>query len=124
MNKNLIKWLIGTALIGIIGFVIIKYPPQILFYQNLPFILFLRRAFFILLLSFVFGFYRLLKGPSAVDRVAAFYVIGMLITGFCALINISTGRSWYIDIAIAWFIQNFIWALAFAKSLEGRDFDE
>jgi multicomponent Na+:H+ antiporter subunit F len=50
--------------------------------------------------------------------------MGILIVGFCAILSIPTGRDWYIDIAIAWALQSFIGALALAKYLEGRGFDE
>jgi len=42
----------------------------------------------------------------------------------CAILTISTGRSWYIDIGIAWALQSFISTLALSKYLEGRGFDE
>jgi len=38
--------------------------------------------------------------------------------------GISTGRSWYIDIAIAWALQSFIATLALAKFLEGKSLDD
>jgi multicomponent Na+:H+ antiporter subunit F len=51
-------------------------------------------------------------------------MLGRLIVGICALLSISTKRSWYIDIGIAWALQSFISTLALAKFLEGKDFDE
>jgi multicomponent Na+:H+ antiporter subunit F len=47
-----------------------------------------------------------------------------MIVGLCALLTISTDRSWYIDIGIAWALQSFISTLALSKYLEGKDFDE
>ena len=121
---KLIKWLIGTLIILSILVVIIFYPIQILFYPDLPFIPFFTRCLFILLLSCFFCLYRILRGPTAPDRIVAIDILGILIVGFCALLGIPTGRSWYIDIGIAWALQSFIGTLALAKYLEGRDFDE
>jgi len=47
-----------------------------------------------------------------------------LIVGFCVIMNVVTGRSWYIDIGIAWALQSFIASLALAKYLEGKSLDE
>ncbi|HOX54539.1 MAG TPA: monovalent cation/H+ antiporter complex subunit F [Candidatus Omnitrophota bacterium] len=63
-------------------------------------------------------------GPSAADRAIAADIMGILIVGFCAVLSIPTGRDWYIDIAIAWALQSFIGALALAKFLEGKGFDD
>ena len=54
----------------------------------------------------------------------AILALGVLIVGFCAILGIPTGRSWYMDIGIAWALQSFIGTLALAKYLEGRGFDE
>ena len=119
-----LRWFIGTLIIlGIFG-VIIFYPIKILFYPDLPYIPLFTRALYILLLSCILCLYRILKGPTAPDRIVAIDILGILIVGFCALLCIPTGRSWYIDIGIAWALQSFIGALALSKYLEGRDFDE
>ena len=65
-----------------------------------------------------------MRGPTAADRAVAIDTMGILVVGFCAILSIPTGRDWYIDIAIAWALQSFIGALALAKYLEGRGFDE
>ena len=73
---------------------------------------------------FAFCLFRLMLGPTPADRAVAVDTLGILIVGFCAILSIATGRGWYIDIAIAWALQSFIGALALAKYLEGRGFDE
>jgi len=65
-----------------------------------------------------------LRGPTAPDRVVAIDILGILIVGFCAILGIPTGRSWYIDIGIDWALQSFIGTIALAKYIEGRSFDE
>jgi multicomponent Na+:H+ antiporter subunit F len=78
----------------------------------------------IILLSSFFCLYRILRGPTPSDRIIGTDMLGILIIGICALLSISTGRSWYMDIGIAWALQSFICTLALAKFLEGKDFDE
>lgn len=124
MIARRIRWFIGTVTIAaIITFIIVR-PLPILFYENLPFIGFFKRALLILLLCLVLCAYRVFRGPTAPDRVVAIDILGILIVGLCAILGIPTGRSWYIDIGIAWALQSFIGTLALAKYLEGRDFDD
>ena len=76
------------------------------------------------MLCFALCLARLMLGPTPADRAVAIDTIGILIVGFCAVLSVPTGRDWYLDIAIAWALQSFIGALALAKYLEGRGFDE
>jgi len=119
-----LRWLIGALVILGILVVIVFYPMKILFYPDLPFIPLFTRCLFILLLSCFFCLYRILRGPTAPDRIVAIDILGILIVGFCALLGIPTGRGWYIDIGIAWALQSFIATLALSKYLEGKGFDE
>ena len=124
MKKNKTHYILGSIFILGILFVILFRPLPILFYQDLPFIDLLKRAFFILLFSCVLCLYRILKGPTAADRAVTLDMLGVLIVGFCAIMGISTGRTWYVDIAIAWALQSFIATLALAKFLEGKSLDD
>jgi multicomponent Na+:H+ antiporter subunit F len=121
---RIIRYIIGLILLLGILFVIIFRTPGILIYPDLPYLGFLSRAFFILILCSVLCLYRIIKGPTSPDRIVAIDMFGILIVGFCAVMSIATGRGWYIDIGIAWALQSFISTLALAKYLEGRDFDE
>jgi len=119
-----IRWFIGAiALTGILGLIIIR-PLPFLFYSELPYLGFIGRALYILILACVLCLYRICKGPTGADRVVAIDILGIMIAGLCAILTISTGRSWYIDIGIAWALQSFISTLALSKYLEGRGFDE
>ena len=123
MNR-IVRYIIGLiVLLGILLLVLLR-PPGILIYPELPYLGFLRRAFFVLVLCSVLSLYRIVRGPTAPDRIVAIDMFGILIVGFCAILSIATGRGWYIDIGIAWALQSFISTLALAKYLEGRDFDE
>lgn len=123
LNKT-VRYIIGLIVIlGILIF-IICCPPKIFIYAGLAHLGFAKRALFILVLCSTLCLYRVLRGPTATDRIVAIDMFGILIVGFCAVLSISTGRKWYIDIGIAWALQSFISTLALAKYLEGRDFDD
>lgn len=119
-----LRWLLGLIIIIGIAILILYYPYSILFYPNLPYVGLFKRALFILILCALLCLYRILRGPTASDRIVAIDIFGILIVGFCTVVSIPTGRSWYIDIGIAWALQSFISTLALAKYLEGRGFDE
>jgi len=118
------RWLIGAVILTAIVCLIIIRPMPFLFYPGLPFVEFLGRTFYILLLAALLCLYRIARGPTGADRIVALDMLGILIIGFCAILTISTNRSWYIDIGIAWALQSFISTLALSKYLEGKDFDD
>lgn len=118
------RWFTGLAAIALALSAIFMLNIPILFYHKLPHVLFFSRCFLILLMTALLCLYRVLRGPTAADRIVAVDILGVLIIGFCAIIGIPTGRSWYIDIGIAWALQSFISTLALAKYLEGKDLDE
>ncbi|MFZ2602893.1 MAG: cation:proton antiporter [Candidatus Omnitrophota bacterium] len=121
MKSKYLHWFLGLlGISALLLFVSFYSLPSLLKWQS-PF---LSRCFFILMVCFAFCLLRLLMGPTPADRAVAVDTLGILIVGFCAILSISTGRGWYIDIAIAWALQSFIGALALAKYLEGRGFDE
>ncbi len=123
MSRRL-RWIIGLLILLGIFCLILFYPLPVLIHRGLPFIAFYRRALFVLILCVLFCLYRVFRGPTAPDRIVAIDIFGILIVGFCAILGVPTGRSWYIDIGIAWALQSFIGTLALAKYLEGKDFDE
>ena len=100
------------------------WPLEVLSYPGLPYVEFLGRALFIIILACFLCLYRIARGPSGADRIVAIDILGIMIIGLCAILTISTGRSWYIDIGIAWALQSFISTLALSKYLEGKGFDE
>ncbi len=121
---KILRWLIGAIiLIGIIVLIIL-HPFPFLFYPDLPYVGIIGRALYIIILAAFMCLYRIMLGPTSADRIVAIDIMGILIVGFCAILSISTGRSWYIDIGIVWALQSFISTLALSKYLEGKDFDE
>jgi len=118
------RWLIGAIILGVVIALIILRPMPFLFASGLPHTGFFGRGLYIIILACFLCLYRICRGPTGADRIVAVDILGIMIAGFCALLTISTGRSWYIDIGIAWALQSFISTLALSKYLEGRDFDE
>lgn len=121
---KIIRWCLGAALLAGLIALIVAHPFSFLFYPDLPHLAFLGRALYIIILACVLCLYRVWKGPTGADRIVATDILGIMIVGLCAVLTISTGRSWYIDIGIAWALQSFISTLALSKYLEGRGFDE
>lgn len=122
---KLVRWIAGAlVLLGLIVLIILLPFRSIFFQQNPEHIGFVGRVVYILILSSLMVLFRVLRGPTAADRIVAIDIFGILIVGLCAVLSISTGRSWYIDIGIAWGLQSFIGTLALSKYLEGRSFDD
>ncbi len=121
---KILRWIIGAIILGAIIGLILFRPLSFLFYPDLPYVGFTGRAIYILILACALCLYRIFRGPTGADRIVAIDIFGIMIIGFCSILTISTGRSWYIDIGIAWALQSFIGTLAFSKYLEGKGFDE
>lgn len=120
-----LRWILGSiALLGIVALIVFLPFRSMFFINNPVHIGFVGRIVYILILSSLMVLFRVLKGPTAADRIVAIDIFGILIVGLCAVLSIATGRSWYIDIGIAWGLQSFIGTLALAKYLEGRSFDD
>lgn len=119
-----LRWLIGAVVLLAILYLILWRPLDMPFFPDMPHEGFVVRALYILVLAALLVLIRVLRGPTAADRVVAIDILGILIVGLCSVLTIATGRSWYIDIGIAWALQSFIGALALSKYLEGRSFDD
>lgn len=118
------RWLIGAVILATVVILILLRPFPFLFYPDLPYVGFLGRALYIIILACLLCLYRIWKGPTGADRIVAIDILGIMIVGLCAILTISTNRSWYIDIGIAWALQSFISTLALSKYLEGKGFDD
>jgi multicomponent Na+:H+ antiporter subunit F len=68
--------------------------------------------------------YRIGRGPTAPDRAVAIDILGIVVVCFASLLALETGRDFYMNIGIAWAVLSFIGAIALAKHLEGKAFDE
>ncbi|HKK58779.1 MAG TPA: monovalent cation/H+ antiporter complex subunit F [Salinivirga sp.] len=72
----------------------------------------------------VFCLYRIIRGPSIADRMVGIDIFGILVVGICAILSIITGKTFIIDIGIAWIILSFIGTLTLAKYLGGKSLNE
>jgi multicomponent Na+:H+ antiporter subunit F len=117
------RWLIGAAALVAVLALILWRPFPFLFYPKLPFVGFFGRAFYVLILASLLCLYRVARGPTSADRIVAVDLLGIMIIGLCAVLTITTRRSWYLDIGLAWALQSFITILALSKFLEGKDLD-
>lgn len=79
---------------------------------------FLTTALVILAISVLGCLYRLLKGPSVPDRVAALDSIGILLLAITALICVLLRTTAYLDIVLVIGILSFIGTTAFARFIE------
>lgn len=68
--------------------------------------------------------YRIIIGPSIPDRMVGIDIFGILVVGICAIISIQTGKSFILDIGIAWILLSFIGTLTLAKYLSGKKLNE
>jgi len=119
-----VSWVVGAViLVGLLVFILIK-PFSALLPPELPYRGFVARCLYILILASILCLERVLRGPTGADRIVAIDIFGILIVGFCAVVSVATGRSWYMDIGIVWALQSFIGALALSKYLDGKAFDD
>ena len=68
--------------------------------------------------------YRVGRGPSAPDRMAAIDILGTVVVGFVAVLTALTGKAYLLDVAMVWALVSFVGTLALSKYLEGRPLDE
>jgi multicomponent Na+:H+ antiporter subunit F len=76
------------------------------------------------LFSALFVLYRVIRGPSAADRIIAVDILGVLSIGILALLGLHHDQGFFMDIALIWALLSFVASLAFAKILEGRRLDD
>lgn len=72
----------------------------------------------ITLIAFI---YRLVKGPTAPDRIIALDAIGVGIIALVGLFSIYVQTSYYVEIALLLAILSFIGTIAFSKFIEKGD---
>jgi multicomponent Na+:H+ antiporter subunit F len=68
--------------------------------------------------------YRVIAGPTLADRMVAIDIFGILVVGICAVLALQTGKTFIIDIGIAWIILSFIGTLTLAKYLGRKKLNE
>ena len=77
-------------------------------------------VYFLLSISLLFGFIRLVIGPSLPDRVVALEFVASIVTVMIGIHAIDSGISAYLDIAIVLAITAFLAAIGFSRFIEVR----
>lgn len=72
----------------------------------------------IALLALVLAFVRMLKGPSAVDRVVALDSLTIISVSLIVFFAVLLGRIIYLDVALVYALISFIGVIAIARYLE------
>lgn len=75
----------------------------------------------VILLAAIGVFWRLLKGPSAADRIVALDMLGILMVAFGGVFAVAAGESAFLDVALALALVAFLGTVAFARYVERRD---
>ena len=74
-----------------------------------------------LFLAVIMAIIRIVKGPTAPDRVVGLDTINTLIIVGMVIFSVAAGSVIYIDVAIVYAFLSFISTLFIAKYLEGGD---
>jgi len=75
-------------------------------------------ALLALAVSLLIAFYRIVRGPSLIDRVVALELTATIVAGIVAVFAIGIDEPAIIDVAIALALVAFISAVAFARYAE------
>ena len=76
----------------------------------------------LLILAIVIALIRVIKGPTAPDRIVGLDTINTIVIVSMVIFGFITGSVIYIDVAIVYALLSFISTLFIAKYLEGGEF--
>ncbi|MGE7915169.1 Na(+)/H(+) antiporter subunit F1 [Lysinibacillus xylanilyticus] len=82
---------------------------------------FLIAAIVVICLSMIAVVYRMIKGPSASDRVVALDSLGVSVISLIGLFSILVETSFFLEIILLLAILSFIGTVAFSKFIEKGD---
>lgn len=74
-------------------------------------------SYCLLALSLALGFFRLLRGPSALDRILAFDTLSIAIVGMIVTLSIQRGSFYYIEALLIFSLLGFSSTIAFLDYL-------
>ena len=75
-------------------------------------------TFGLLLVGMFCAFVRMVRGPSLADRVVALDMLTLLMVAFAGVYVVATGKSAFLDVAIALALIGFLGTVAFARYAE------
>lgn len=76
----------------------------------------------VLLICIVMAIIRVIKGPTAPDRIVGLDTINTIVIVSMVIFGVASASIIYIDVAIVYALLSFISTLFIAKYLEGGDF--
>ena len=79
-------------------------------------------VFALLMISILIAVVRIIRGPTAPDRVVGLDTINTIVIVSMIIFGIAVGSVIYIDVAIVYAFLSFISTLFIAKYLEGGEF--
>ncbi|MEK5331623.1 MULTISPECIES: Na(+)/H(+) antiporter subunit F1 [unclassified Lysinibacillus] len=82
---------------------------------------FIIAAIVVICLSMIAVIFRMVKGPSASDRVVALDSLGVSLISLIALFSILVETSFFLEIVLLLAILSFIGTVAFSKFIEKGD---
>ena len=80
----------------------------------------LNLAVFVIMIAIALGVYRLVMGPTIVDRVIAIDLLTLISIALIALIAHIGSRFIYLDVALVYGLLSFLSVLAVARYLDRR----
>jgi len=78
----------------------------------------LNLAVIIIMIAIGLGIYRLVRGPTVVDRVIALDLLTLITIALIVMIALVTSRFIYVDVALVYGLLSFLSVLAVARYLE------
>ena len=76
----------------------------------------------LLFLSIIMAIIRVIKGPTAPDRIVGLDTINTIVIVSMIIFGLAAGSVIYVDVAIVYALLSFISTLFIAKYLEGGEF--
>ena len=75
----------------------------------------------LLLTAAIVSSYRLFVGPTIQDRLVSLSCVSVILIVILVMLSIHYSQTFYLDIAIAFLLLDFIGVIAFAKYLGGEE---
>jgi multisubunit Na+/H+ antiporter MnhF subunit len=75
----------------------------------------------LLSVAVLIGFYRLAKGPTAVDRIIAFDLIVLTIVAYTALLSIEEQTEHFLELILVISLLGFFGTIALVKAMASAD---
>lgn len=77
-------------------------------------------SYFLISLSFLIIFIRLVLGPTLPDRVVALELMATLTLAYIGIYSIESGKDHFLDVGLVIALTSFLAAIGFARYLEKR----